>query len=305
MNPVFRSAFGLTIQSDFDFSAVQANADQQPDLVVSHTPLLRRKNHEVDPDFDISEMIQYFHWASVGAFEIPNPKEIRVDPNDGVPDRLVSQPLLGIVMSVLLERRGYLCLHGGVIELSGRAAIMLGDKGAGKSTTVSALMKSGRRMLSDDLAALRFAGSDTAPIVESGLPSIKLWPDSAVASTPELVHHSHEIHPLITKRQSNLNSRVLAPAMTLGAIFLLDRGRHKLTHASRLPAPAALKAIVEHSFLSRFGASQMGQNHLADFMSRVFQTVRTTPVYRLAVRSDLSSLDDLVDTINRTMDGAP
>lgn len=48
----------------------------------------------------------------------------------------------------------YLLLHAAVLERHGRAVILPGDPGAGKSTLTAALMLSGWRLLSDELAMI-------------------------------------------------------------------------------------------------------------------------------------------------------
>lgn len=48
----------------------------------------------------------------------------------------------------------YLMLHAAVLERDGRALIMPGDPGAGKSTLTAALMLSGWRLLSDEIALI-------------------------------------------------------------------------------------------------------------------------------------------------------
>ncbi len=48
----------------------------------------------------------------------------------------------------------YLMLHAAVLERGGRALVMPGDPGAGKSTLTAALMLSGWRLLSDEIALI-------------------------------------------------------------------------------------------------------------------------------------------------------
>jgi len=48
----------------------------------------------------------------------------------------------------------YLMLHAAVLEQNGRALVMPGDPGAGKSTLTAALMLSGWRLLSDEIALI-------------------------------------------------------------------------------------------------------------------------------------------------------
>jgi HprK-related kinase A len=58
----------------------------------------------------------------------------------------------GMNWCVAVMAHYYLMLHAAVLERDGRALIMPGDPGAGKSTLTAALMLSGWRLLSDEIA---------------------------------------------------------------------------------------------------------------------------------------------------------
>lgn len=62
--------------------------------------------------------------------------------------------LVGIGLGLLLHRRGVTCLHGSVVSVRERTIALLGDSGAGKSTTAAALVAEGGALISDDIAAL-------------------------------------------------------------------------------------------------------------------------------------------------------
>jgi ABC-type thiamine transport system ATPase subunit len=48
----------------------------------------------------------------------------------------------------------YLMLHAAVLEKNGRAVVLPGDPGAGKSTLTAALMLDGWRLLSDEITLI-------------------------------------------------------------------------------------------------------------------------------------------------------
>ena len=102
--------------------------------------------------------------------------EIVVDTAD---DAFARQCVLGPGLGVLLHRRGHLVLHGSAVDVGGRAVVLVGDKGAGKSTTAAALVARGHRLLTDDLVALDAGGA--APAVLPGPTQMKLWGASASA----------------------------------------------------------------------------------------------------------------------------
>ena len=60
----------------------------------------------------------------------------------------------GMNWCIAVTAHYYLMLHAAVLERDGRALIMPGDPGAGKSTLTAALMLSGWRLLSDEIALI-------------------------------------------------------------------------------------------------------------------------------------------------------
>lgn len=85
-------------------------------------------------------------------------------------------PLLGVVCAVLLSSVGTPLLHGAAIAFDGEAIGILGESGQGKSTLAAALLKSGGRLLSEDLLVLLPCGEEFE--VEPGYARISLLLDS-------------------------------------------------------------------------------------------------------------------------------
>lgn len=71
----------------------------------------------------------------------------------------------GMNFAVYGQLRSYLILHAGVLERGGQALLILGDSGAGKSTLCAALMLSGWRLLSDEMALIGLDDGLVYPLV--------------------------------------------------------------------------------------------------------------------------------------------
>lgn len=81
--------------------------------------------------------------------------------------------LLGRVLAAALYQRGLFPLHGSAVEIDGQVVILLGERGAGKSTLAAALMRAGHRLIADDVSVI-----SPALTVASGVGRSKLWADS-------------------------------------------------------------------------------------------------------------------------------
>lgn len=84
----------------------------------------------------------------------------------------------GTVIALLLARLGGIPIHGSAVAMDGRAVLLCGTKGAGKSSLTAALLASGARFISDDLSVLRQSvGAGLA--LSAGRRAIRLFPDVA------------------------------------------------------------------------------------------------------------------------------
>ncbi|KAK0340476.1 hypothetical protein LTR94_030339, partial [Friedmanniomyces endolithicus] len=138
--------FGLVAVSDFELpELVKDETGAAVDLTIQQRSIGNRE--ALRPAEDFGGVLGHFSaeedvlfWPQVGAFRVRGVHAIDYDPNEGVGPSLISQPLLGAVVALILRRRGLLTLHGSAVELSAGAVVFLGDKGAGKSTTAAAMV---------------------------------------------------------------------------------------------------------------------------------------------------------------------
>lgn len=95
-----------------------------------------------------------------------------------IEDHLVFAPAMtvGMVLGVLLQSRGVLCLHGSAVRWNACSIAILGPSGAGKSTLTAALVARGAPLLTDDLLAIRQTTGGLS--VERGCLGIRLLPAS-------------------------------------------------------------------------------------------------------------------------------
>ncbi|WP_414623449.1 hypothetical protein [Calothrix sp. CCY 0018] len=87
--------------------------------------------------------------------------------------REASPLVFGCVIGTALRLQGKLCLHSSVIKVDNCAIAIIGEKGAGKSTTAAALAKQGYPILADDIAVLTDCGDSF--LVQPGYPRLRLW----------------------------------------------------------------------------------------------------------------------------------
>ncbi|MEM8979244.1 MAG: hypothetical protein AAGD04_07155 [Pseudomonadota bacterium] len=302
--------FGLHLQSDLEIEYLTEVADvpDRPvaDLVVRRVSGLVRASHDMDPHFDITPEKQYFHWTAIGAFQIESQNEILIELHDGVSDLLASHALMGLVMSVALELRGLLSLHASGVRVDGKAAVFLGDKGAGKSTTTGAMIQGGHRPISDDLIAVDTSGplakGATHPVIHPGFSTTKLYPDSIAALGLTDDESDREIHHSTVKKQKQLPQQVAESAVPVGALFVLLRDKDAQTiEATRCAPHEALQAVLRFTFKARYGETKLGRDKLVEHMQKCSRLVAAAPVYKLVIPHSLERLSEIPPAVAQVM----
>lgn len=100
--------------------------------------------------------------------------DIIVDPAPGAPWAEIQTWLLGPGLGVICHQRGVLPLHACAIWAGKGGLAIVGNSGAGKSTTAAALVQRGHQLLGDDVLV---ADPDTG-MVQPCFPMVKLWGSS-------------------------------------------------------------------------------------------------------------------------------
>jgi hypothetical protein len=179
---------GLVTDSEVALRASIADRALATDITVRSVPkiafpepdpatLLYRSDWEGQPwqqVFRVNDCV-IVKFAGVGVFRI-NSKNNAIDyvwlSND--PDHLGPILLEGYMFALLLTLRGKCVLHASGVKLvDGRALVMVGQSGAGKSTMATLLAAGGRPHIADDVIGVDLSKPGSA-IVASGSRSIRL-----------------------------------------------------------------------------------------------------------------------------------
>jgi hypothetical protein len=134
-----------------------------------------------------------------------------------------------IVATITALLRRLVFVHAGVVEIDGRAWVLVGDSGAGKTSTVAALLACGGAYLSDEVALL---DPETGNLVPFPLPmAIKPWTARACGPFPPGTHVARQ-GAVVFRRPVRLGR-----SCPLGTLVLLEpEGRPAVHHVSRAQA---------------------------------------------------------------------
>jgi hypothetical protein len=215
--------------------------------------------------------------------------------------------LLGPVMGFVLRLRGTVCLHASAVAVDNRAIALVGQPGAGKSTTAAAFACCGFTVLSDDVVAL--ADKETQFLVEPGYPRVNLWPDSV-----RQLFGSDDALPRITptweKRYLPLGQdgyQFASSPLPLGGIYILDGRDETLTAPiiKEISGEQAFILLVANTYVNYLLDQDMRRTEF-DVLSRVVSGI---PVRRVRAPEEPSAIfgfcEAIADDARRVMAAIP
>ncbi len=291
------SIFGWRVKSDIPLPELRpwlGNA-RAPDIVIALGPVSAmdpqkpRFNQaiQIAPDavcVDIPSVARYR--VAAGGFVTIQP-ELPVDSPD------IRSFLFATILAILCFQKGVLPLHASAVEIDGRALLLTGNSGVGKSTLAAALVDRGFRLLSDDLCALEIADG-RSPMIHPAFARVKLWHDSAAylqrqtANVERGVKESAKFH--IPVADASFHPEPLPPAQ----IIFLRAHREKAGEGPRVLG--GLEALRRFDLVHRWQLGlALGQQALMfKAMARLIESVPAAEVIR---GDDLEDLPSLVDTV--------
>jgi hypothetical protein len=117
-------------------------------------------------------------WSDLFDFVVsPDGSEIDVYTEPAITSEFLYTHLITQVMSVALLQKGIESFHASAVEIDGRALVLLGGSGHGKSTLTAALVQRGAHLITDDLLIVERRGEGYAALRGAG--RLKLSPETA------------------------------------------------------------------------------------------------------------------------------
>lgn len=326
-HPRYR-AYGLTFACEFPLPELPVAPDDASPVDVRievGDPVTPEAVAEaLKPEADIELSLKFettrctLFFTSVGRFTVSEGRHILVEPIEGLGPSTWRLPLLGAVMALLLEQRGFFVLHAGALDMGGFAVSFLGQKKQGKSTLNAALSVAGYPLFSDDTVALSWPDSVGAektalPLTLPGFAQIKLVPDAVRA----VLQGDASDWPAVAPELAEVHKRAFTAPLATRALPL----RHLFVLASlpksddapdsaapeddirlRLLAPQeAFGHLMPHTYGARFGDLYLKGERKKTHFAACARLVRECQVWELARRRDLSLLPATIEAIGRAV----
>ena len=290
-------AYNLGICSALPLPELQISAESRADVLillgrVDWSPPPRASGEE-EPSFEIWSGTAYFSWAQLGRFRVREGREIIIDPDLGVDERILRLPLLGTIFAVLLHQRGHLVLHASAAAIEGEAVIFLGNKGRGKSTMAATLYGRGHHLIADDVVSITI--DNGRPMVLPGFPQLRLCPGAPAASLGDDQRILPELVDGYEKRGRPVTDRFARKPLPIKRIYVLGLG--PVSMLKLLDPQAALLMLIANSYMARFGKQLLHGPEASTHLRQCTALLMQIPVYRLERPDCLALLPSLAQLV--------
>lgn len=223
--------------------------------------------------------------------------EVEVHPVPGLPAPTLRHLILDQVLPRIAFHLGGCVLHAGGAVLEGRAVVVLGASGAGKSSLVAACLQAGAQVLGDDTLLLDVASPET--VVRTWYPGLRIGEASRVALLPD-VPRGDALREPDGKHRLEVPRGAWATEALLGCILLPEvasGARLSLVRVSTKEAVGLLAASMLRLLPNDVSRATLELDQLARLLTR-------HPVWRLALPDDLRALPQAVALVRRQLGAA-
>jgi hypothetical protein len=216
---------------------------------------------------------------------------VTVELNPEADERRLARCLVADVLPALLRLRGRLVLHAGGVLTPAGAVVIAGVSGAGKSTTLAALVRQGVPMFSDDVVVLALdphgavsvlPGVPEIALTPAAISGLALQPDPRVAGTVATATPATATpatatpaYPSAAKATVATRDALAAAPAEVRAVCVLDPSPHGEPALRALDGAEKLEALQA----SVFGPMLPAEHAAAFATSRAL--LGRAPMYRL------------------------
>lgn len=190
--------------------------------------------------------------------------------------RAVALDVVGHVLPLLLHRAGAWPLHASAVASDAGALVLVGARGAGKSTLAAACTAQGAALVADDTAVID-AGA-LPRIRPAGLP-LRVRPDVADALGLDGDDDGWGKRRVAVAHAS-------AASLPVAAVLLVQPAGGGTASIEHVAPRAAIATLAASSKL----AALLGRDHAPSALLAAARVVETVPVRRLVVPRDLAAL---------------
>lgn len=205
--------------------------------------------------------------------------------------------ILGSTLGCVLRLHKKICLHASVLSYKGNAFALIGNKGAGKSTTSAALLNTGAELMADDIAVLNINALNI--MAEAGYPAVRLLPNSLERYTANATQFKSVVSfsdkRYVSIPSPNLDWNFNSELTPLKAIYVLCPRTRMVSSCeiSLLTDAESLIAIAPHSYTKYM----LNESQKRTEFKSLAEVTRRVSIKKITCTEDLSTLPKIATDI--------
>jgi hypothetical protein len=240
-------SYGLTIETPFACDGWErADGNAKVDVVALDGVVADRLPSATvsDPRFDAAPGL-FLHRGGprAGRFLVQGGDRVVVQRHASADEAVLAKQFGACAVPAVMRHRGLLVMHATGAVLDETAVLIGGQSGAGKSTTLAALLKRGFRMLSDDVSVVRF-GENHGLEVLPGPARMRLTERAAAGLGIDVANDAGSFLGPRRKRAVPTEQSMGTAAAPLRALFILRTGSSERVTMTTLAGTEKLHAVL-------------------------------------------------------------
>ncbi len=288
-------AYGLTIHSELPLpQLMESMSITSPDIVVNYGNVPESLDNVTDSgvDWQVSDEQFLLKIEGVATYWASSSAEVWIDRHPDASDDDVRLWLLGSTLGFLLHLRRILPLHASAICTDKGAVLFTGISGAGKSTTLAAMVQQGYAMLADDVSGI-VLDEKNRPLVLPAFPSSRLFADSA-AKLKRSTEGVSQVKASLNKYLFPIDN-FCAESLPLYRVYVLtNNGQSEIELQPVEKDIYKLSYFLLNTYRKRFVKATGWEREQFKLIS---QAIHKTPVIKVTRPANAFLLDELVDRL--------
>lgn len=207
---------------------------------------------------------------------------------------------IGTIIGSILRLRGRLCLHSSVVSFDNKSLLLIGERGAGKSTTAKALCDrhSNAALVADDIAVLDFS-PDTISVL-SGYPAFRLHIDAFAHLNVGQSANFKKVYSNEEKRYLEADSWG-ADSTPLGALCFLN-GQNGDEQTPSTVSVSGREAMLRLTANTYANYALLNQSMIQFEFQRISELIKSTSIHEVTYHKSHDQMPALCDALVNLID---
>ncbi len=218
-------AYGLTIASGIEFPELFPIAyTETVDVTLEYgvvPPKIEASTGYASDSISISPIEYLLHVQKVASYYVSDGKKIVIQSLEDADDTSIRLFCLSNAFAALLHQRGSIPLHCSAFIDQEQLVLIMGDSGAGKSTTLAAMVQAGYTPFSDDVCVPLWEKEQKRLNMVSSYPMMKYWGDTF--KLINLGESDRKIRPEIDKYGVYFHDQFILDPMPVKMVIILEK----------------------------------------------------------------------------------